>query len=516
MGAYVYSFREFVAARPFYEQEERHFRSMNLDGIATSEAYKFYTDIYGVDNGPGPEGSDLAEKPLRETEKAFRMIAAGRYGLNIRKGYTRTLHETGKWLLEHMAEELKGESARYRYKDIEAYPGSGMRLWGLDIRNALDLSTPESRIRYLKASPWIAASLRAGGEVEYHLTRGFKAIARTVDASTRPLSRIWKERGSYSGEPYAAMLFNDHFHNDTLPEVRMWLVPERALHRKVVWAIENDVDINKLDLTPEGLAEEAEHLGLPIFDVGCSCARWGSFSNAWPHARGPAHYWEHDSSWSFSRWQSPKHVHRAMASQRYSEFVTKDVGKVMAAGRVEHDLIHRMVSFFLDLHSSFLTMEEAWAKGYASAGEEPAQEEAPPDATQGDSPGGMSGKPSSDEDSMFDFEVRRPRTRMLTLFLQLRNQILETKRGVTVKDLPNLELQYTRLFARQSNTPYISGADMIMVFPDGRQLSLLGGKPKPGEVVVKPLEMDERMEALWDEYIVSQFAPNNCPRIILP
>ena len=316
MGAYVYSFREFVAARTFYEQEERHFRSMNLDGIATSEAYRFYTDIYGVDNGPGPEGSELAEKPLRETEKAFRIMAAGRYGLNLRKGYTRTLHETGKWLLEHMAEELKGESARYRYRDIESYPGSGMRMWGLDIRNALDLSTSESRMRHLKASPWIAASLRVGGEVEYHLTRGFKAITRTLNASTRPLSPAWAERGSYEGEPYAALLFNDHFHNDTLPEVRMWLVPERILHRKLVWAIENDVDINKLDITPEGLAEEADSFGLPIFDVGCSCARWGSFANAWPHATGPAHDWEQESSWSYSRWQSPKHIHRALASER--------------------------------------------------------------------------------------------------------------------------------------------------------------------------------------------------------
>lgn len=517
MSAYVYSFREFVAARPFFEQEERFFRGINLDGIATSEAYRFYTDTYGVDNGPGPEGSELAEKPLRETAKAFRFMAAGRYGLNIRKGYTRTIHETGRWLLESMAEELKGESARYRYRDIEAYPGSGLRMWGLDIRNALDLSTPKSRARYIKAAPWIASSLRVGGEVEYHLTRGFKAIARTLDATARPMSRTWEEHGSYNGEPFAALLFNDHFHNDTLPEVRMWLVPERVLHRKLVWAIENNVDINKLDITPEGLAEEADYLGCPIFDVGCSCARWGSFANAWPHATGPAHFWENESSWRYSRWQSPRHIHRAMASERYTETVSKDVSRVMAAARVEHDIINRMTNFFLDLHASFLTMEEAWAKGFANASEDPAQEEPSPEPSEGGAAGGgAEGRSSSDDEALFDFKVSRPRTRMLTHFLQLRNQIVESKRGVKAQDIPSLELQYTRLFARQVNTPYISGSDMFMIFPDGRNISLLGGKSQPGEAYMKKVEMNERIEALWDEYIVSHFAPNNCPRIILP
>lgn len=513
MSAYVVSFREFAAALPFYEEEERHFRRMNLEGVAASGDYRFYTDDYGVDNGPGPEGSDLADKPLRETAKAFRFMAAARYGLNIRKSYTRPIRDTSKWLLEHMAEELKGESRRYLYREIEAYPGTGLRLWGLDIRNALDLSTPKSRMRFLKASPWIGASLRCGGETEYHLTRGFKAISRTLDATTRPLSREWNERGSYEGEPYAAMIFNDHFHNDRLPEVRMWLVPERAFHRKVMWAIENDVDINKLDLTPEGLAEDADSLGLPIFDVGCSCARWGSFANAWPHATGPAHSWERYNEWALSRWQSPRHVHRAMSGERYMERLSVDVGRTMVAARVEHDKINRMVNFFLDLHSSFLTMEEAWAKGLANADEEPAREEPPQDNPQG-SPSGS--QPDENDESPLDFQVRRPRTRMLEHFLQLRNQIVSSKPRVTAKDLPSLELQYTRLFARQKDTPYISGADMVMVFPDGRQFSLLGGKTQPGEIFVKPVEMTERIEALWDQYFVSLFAPNNCPRILLP
>jgi hypothetical protein len=419
--------------------------------------------------------------------------------------------------MEHMAEELKGDSARYRYKDIEAYPGSGMRMWGLDIRNALDLSTPESRQRYLKAAPWIAASIRAGQDVAYHLTRGFMAIARTQAAVGQPLSRIWREKGSYEGEPYAALIFNDHFHNDRLPEVRMWLVPERVLNRKLVWAIENDVDINKLDLTPEGLAEEAEFINLPIFDIGCSCVRWGSFANAWPHGTGPAHEWERLNDWAYSRWQSPRHIHRAMSGENYTDGLSREVGTVMTAARVEHDKIKHMVDFFLDLHSSFLTMEEAWAKGYANAIEEPAREEPPEGPGYTQFGGGQEeGNSSNSDEAPLDMRARRPRTRMLEHFLELRNQIVTTKRGVSRKDIPSLQLQYTRLFARQDQTPYISGPDMNLVFPDGKLISLLGGKPRPGELVTKVVEMNERMEAIWDQYIVSRFAPNNCPRIILP
>lgn len=205
-----------------------------------------------------------------------------------------------------------------------------------------------------------------------------------------------------------------------------------------------------------------------------------------------------------------------MAGQRYSEKMTRDVAAVMTAARVEHDKLHRMTNFFLDLHSSFLTMEEAWAKGYANAGEEPARPEPQPPSSDSSPESFGAGANPDRGDAPFDLEARRPRTRMLEHFLQLRNQIVESRRSVSAKDLPSLELQYTRLFARQDSTPYISGADMLMVFPDGKQVALLGGKPKPGEVVTKSVEMDERMEALWDEYMVSLFAPNNCPRIILP
>ena len=519
VAAYVTSFREFLVAQPFYKREEQFFREINLLGKGSQAARHFYSEEYGVDSPPGTEDSKGIELPLRETAQAFRIMAAARFGLNIRKGYTRAVKGSTKWLLEHMADELKGEFARYRCKDIDLYPGSGARMWGLDLRNAIDLSTSESRKRWLQACPWIASSLRVGGEVEYHFTRGFKAIARTLDAAARPLSPEWRRRGSYDGEPYAALIFNDHFHNDLLPEVRMWLVPERVFHRKIVWAIENNVDMTTLDLTPEGLAEEADALNVPIFDVGSSCCRWATFANAWPHGQGPAFAWEVGSDLAYSRWQSPRHIHRGLAGELYSEKLTEPVARAMSAARAEHDKIKHLVNFFLDLHSSFLTMEEAWAKGYAIADEGPAKEESDPDPELKNLPGqGSTVSPFAD--SLSDLTPWRPRNRMLDHFLELRNHLNEsaahagerTSRSLDIR----MELQYTRLFLRQEGTPYISGADMTLVFPDGRVIPLLGETHQPGSIVTRRVEIDERMEALWDQYMVSRFAPNNCPRIIYP
>lgn len=515
---YVVSFREYVAARPFYLKEEQHFRQLNLEGKPAADSRLFYRDDYGVDNGPGREGSLSAEVALEETAKAFRIMAAARYGLNVRKAYARSL-SGGEWLFDRMAKELQGETQRFKVADIELYPGPGTRMSGLDIRNALDLSTPESRRFHLKAHPWIGSSMRAGQETEYLFFRGFMAITRPIEAGGRPLSKAWQQYGSFDNEPYAAIIFNDHFYNDWLPEVRMWLVPERVLHRKIMFAVENGVDINKLDVTPEGLAEDAYAQHLVVFDVGCSCVRWGSFANAWPHGEGPPHDWEETSEWAYTRWQSPRHVHRALVGDQYREFLEADVAEVMAKAKVSHDVIKHRVNFFLGLHSSFLTMEESWAKGYSFENEGPARLDIEQPEEEREAGAGRADEEEPREPAGLDELERgasRPRTRMLEYFIEMRNRLIESGQKLYYSDFPNLELQYTRLFSRQAGTPYISGADMMLYLPDGSKKSLISGPRPRAAIYPKIIKLDERLEAMWDQHFVSRFVPNNCPRIIYP
>lgn len=204
----------------------------------------------------------------------------------------------------------------------------------------------------------------------------------------------------------------------------------------------------------------------------------------------------------------------------------------MIQSRIQHDSIKKVVQFFLDLHSSFLTMEEGWAKGHASNNEPPPREVSMqlPSREQG---GGedelqeaQEGEDDLEDDGGLDFTAARPRTRMLQHFIDLRNQLVESGQRLAYMDFPVLDLQYTRLFSRQFDvdpssgkprfTPSINGADMMMTFHDGRQISLLSGRKFPGVVHGYPVALDERMEAIWEEHFASLFAPNNCPRIFLP
>jgi hypothetical protein len=121
------------------------------------------------------------------------------------------------------------------------------------------------------------------------------------------------------------------------------------------------------------------------------------------------------------------------------------------------------------------------------------------------------------ENELFDFEAAtKPRTKMLLYFLEMRNRLAQSKNAVEFKDFPTLELQYTRLFSRQAGTPFISGADMMLYLPDGKTIPMLRTSSVVGGICRDVVTMDERMEALWDQHVVSNFAPNNCPRILLP
>jgi hypothetical protein len=267
------------------------------------------------------------------------------------------------------------------------------------------------------------------------------------------------------------------------------------------------------------MAEEAAALGLPIFNIGTSSVRWGGFSNSLPHGAGLSREWERDCEWSYSRWQDPHHVHRALVGDQYYEFLTEPVAQVLSQARIEHDALLKVYNFFQDLHSSFLTMEEAWAKGYVSGGEAPARLEMP-GATQEMQQLNQAQEgadENAEEEAFMDVgPLRKPRTKMFLNFIEMRNMMARSNPSLEAKDFPTLELQYTRLFSRQSGTPYITGADMCLYLPDGRRIQLLGNSAAPGSVYRGEVDLNEQMEALWDTHVVSRFAPNNCPRIFLP
>jgi hypothetical protein len=191
---------------------------------------------------------------------------------------------------------------------------------------------------------------------------------------------------------------------------------------------------------------------------------------------------------------------------------------MMARARVEHDIIKKRVQFFLDLHSSFLTMEEAWAKGYANADEDPAKIVPLAGSGEGERKKGEDAPPSQEVqgDIGDSLEPTRPRTRMLERFLAVRNELARSGALKSKRDFPVLELQYTRLFARQAETAYITGADMMLHLPSGERMPLVRTQGGGHGVLRDTVELEEHLEAAWDEHFVSRFALGNCPRIVLP
>jgi hypothetical protein len=224
--------------------------------------------------------------------------------------------------------------------------------------------------------------------------------------------------------------------------------------------------------------------------------------------------WETYSGWAKTVWQSPQHIHLALSREDYQEIITARVLKWIMKAREEHARINKRVRFFLDLHSSFLTMEEAWAKDFANAEEGPARME------RSDGSQGAAGEPQKDGEQLLEDELdltpRRSHTRLLQHFLTIRNEIARTNPQATFKDFPVLELQYTRLFTQQAGTFSLSGADMALYDAAGRRRPIFNGPRGERQVVQGDVEIDERLEAAWVQWFESQFAPGNIPRIRMP
>jgi hypothetical protein len=101
-------------------------------------------------------------------------------------------------------------------------------------------------------------------------------------------------------------------------------------------------------------------------------------------------------------------------------------------------------------------------------------------------------------------------------FIVIRNDIAKNNPRAGFKDFPVLELQYTRLFARQADTYVLSGADMALYDSDGKRTPIYHGMMSAKGVIRDEIPLDEHLEAAWVQYFESSFGPGNTPRIRMP
>jgi hypothetical protein len=523
---------EMCVARPFFEKTEELFNQYTL-GNAGGEAYStFFSKDYGVDNPPAAVGTIPFAIARKDSLQTLRASAYIRDSINLRKGYARGK----KWLIEEIAEQAGARVQRFRAADIDKYPGPGCRISGLDLRRALDLESEQTRAHYKAACPWIRNGLRALRQADIFHMRGFIAIAPTFEPNSDLPSRAWR-RGSILGKPYVFVWFNDHFHNLHGPEIRTWLIPASVFERKCIFAVEDPkIDVTLLDLTPEGFLKEAEAQKLPILSVSTASVLWGGLANAWPQGQGPAHSWETPTHrWRDTKWQDPFHIHRALFDGSYTKETNPEIERLFRITTQEHQHIQAVMRFGHDLYHSFLTIEEQVAKGFLRRGAPPPKlilpgsstnpttTRLPSDgasavggsATGGDKSGEPPHAPETGQISSDELSYTHPRTFLLERFLERRNDLLRNGAEPSPDSFPRLQLDYTRLFRQQHDTPFITGHDMMLHVPGEESIPLVHGAKKD-TVVKRRVVMDEYMEAVYDRHIVKRFQTNNCPRIVLP
>lgn len=517
-----------LAAQKFHQDEETYWRQLNLSKDPAPEYPLFYRDKYGVDNGPGTTGSAQAKEAYRDTSTCHQRIAVMRYSLNQLKAYTRAVEPGGAWPLEAIAEAAGGHSSRIRTSEINMFPGPGVVLSGIDLRNVIDTS-PVALRSHVKNSPWLVTGLKALATTDLYFMRGFIAISRQLAATGNAASSGWTE-GSIDGERYVAIVFNDHFHAQG-PEKRMWLVPENVFNTKIELIRLYNIPLCDIDLTPEGLVEEAQRQKRPILSVGTSSVLFGGLANAWPHGDGPAHRWEKSSTWRDTRWQDPFHIHIGLATEDYSPVATPEMQSIFSVAFREHKRLLRVFQFFNDLHLSFCSVEERWAKGYLTANGGPVTLSPPlpplkepprgidetADPTTGDSikqKGGDS-SPTSPGRSGVGLPPMPPSLGVLASFFDLRNRVLQSGSPLKPEAFPELTLQYTEDFVSQPGTARITGGDMQLHIGLGSSIPLFPELAPAGKVIAEPVEIDERVKQLWREHFVLHFVPNNIPRMFL-
>jgi hypothetical protein len=523
---------EMCVAQPFFEKTEEFFNQCTLGRPQGAEYSTFFSEEYGVDNPPAPVDTPVFAIAREDSLQTLRTSAYIRDSINRRKGYARG----AKWLIEEIAEEAGARVQRFHVADIEKYPGPGCRISGLDLRRALDLESEKTRAYYKEACPWIRNGLRALHHADIFHMRGFIAITPTFEPGSDLPSNSWR-RGSILGKPYVFVWFNDHFHNLHGPEIRTWLIPASVFERKCIFAIENPgIDVNLLDLTPEGFLKEAEAQKLPILSVSTASVLWGGLANAWPQGQGPVHSWETAThSWRNTKWQDPFHIHRALFDGSYSKEATPEIERLFNLTFQEHQRIQAVMRFGHDLYNSWLTIEEQVAKGFLRRGEPPPKltlprspkntppTQPPPNGAntvgESQSAGDESGRPPEapygNQSFVNELSYTQPRTFLLERFLKQRNDLLRNGAEPLPESFPRLQLDYTRLFRQQRDTPFITGHDMMLYVPEGEPIPLVRGGARDA-VITRRVVMDEYMEALYEQHIVKRFQTNNCPRIVLP
>ena len=339
-----------------------------------AKASNVLADQYGSDQHPVAE-DDKAKYNFyfNQTAKVYRGVLDDHHGFgaltHAARHHTPDLHSDLAQLGIDLAEQTS-----YIYADSPLlFPGRGIMIAHMDPARFLSTraDSDDPFIEHKTATPWLADAIETMPLCTQVFLRGCIAILPPAETND-PQFTIELENGRR--EPYAYIVFNDHFHN--YGRHKAFLVPALLLRSKLnQTTIPTDLweegqltapnDITMQDLTPLGLFHAAEKYGSPVLNIGIPSVYCGGLCNAFPVMSEPYWGWEvkfrAQSSWK----DLHGHKHKSFASGGYRSELSKSPETLEAFDifLYAHTDVFETVQNYQAIRNLFKLAHANWNKG---------------------------------------------------------------------------------------------------------------------------------------------------------
>lgn len=300
------------------------------------------------------------------------MIAAGvkdfSRGFGVYTMAARQFPDSSPAILERFGRDVFSSVSRINAKDITKFPGRGWLFSMPQTERILARSDADALIHddpflpYKQNWPFLASEIDIFHKTQILVTRGMIAIVNH-DPKFR-----------YFGEPYAYIIFNDHFHR--YESQAGFLAPWKVVSEKFENCLVNNftsekysesfLDINDKGLSAEYLSRRCKEVNLPLLNLSWA-SNLGGLCNAFAPYAQPYFEWEQKlkGEWT-DEWRDLwGHTHKALIDGNWnSEGVSAMKEKLYLGMQRAHKEILAISSSYQSIAHLFKLTFSFWQKGY--------------------------------------------------------------------------------------------------------------------------------------------------------
>ncbi len=461
-------------------------------------AIKEMTFGYGSDQHPLGTTDPRYPELVDQTYQVYRGINEAYSGFAALTHYTRYAGVREHWPLAQFGLDL-GRQTEYVYAENPmGCPGRGVKLTGLDRACIFSQSSGWDRdplAHYKEALPWLSEAFDRVQDSSFFFTQGCQIISNP--------NAVFEVNLGSRYEPYAYVVFNDHFH--TYGKFRALAVPQIALdlifadtlipaEQFLAGRRSAPVDINSRDLTPEGLHRICHRLNMPILNLGWPSNFTGGLCQAFPVGYEPFFAQERNLS---TRWVDLSgHVHKSMLGGRYRD---KVIGSLADEFRVFEELHHNIYELVMGYQRQYQVLQLAfslWNKGMTlDSGnrrnplETPWTQSSPLIYRESDPDGHFIPKQFIPGDDSKAPHINPQSFRLLDLAFRINASIRRRNPNAPAEDFPELRLADTWSWSTRPESPFVLDTADMQLHVGNRIIRLAEQKR-------------EYQEAAWNAFVM--------------